>query len=168
MPSISSRLEETKLNRLQKFAYNPLFWIVNVVENIFLVFGSILLLVFAIACLDNLLFFTKAKSVQGTIIELVPNQNVSSEYNFLKVAFREETTKGRYIFISSISTKVYNEDEKIKVFYDPENPEDAKIGNFENLLNLFGIPIFLFLLAAFFFLCPLLSIGIRRRIRRQK
>ena len=154
------------MNRLQRFAYHPDFWIVTVVERIFLLVGSILILVFAIAHLDNLLFFAKAKSVQGTIIELVPKPNDSLEVHFLKVVFWEETTKRRFEFISSqgLSLTAYNEDERIKVYYDPENPENAKI---EDIEELFAIPIITLLSGAFLFVIGFLLIRARRKIERQ-
>jgi hypothetical protein len=154
------------LNRLQRFAYHPNFWIVIVVERIFLLVGSILILVFAIAYLDNLLFLAKSKSVQGTIIELVPKPNDSSERYFLKVAFRGEITKRRYEFISSLSFNktAYNEDERIKVFYDPKNPENARIRDFEEL---FAIPTIILLSGAFLFVIGFLLIRTRHKIMRQ-
>ena len=38
--------------------------------------------------------------------------------------------------------KVYKEDERISVFYDPENPENARIGDWRNL---FGLEIIFFI-----------------------
>jgi hypothetical protein len=146
MQCISSRLEETKLNRSHRYAYQPDFWI-------FLVVGSIFLLIAASLFLNTLLFPAKAKSVPGTVIELVPN--VGSDGYIPKVAFWEETRERRFEVSSSLgrSLTAYNEDERITVFYDPENPENAKIGDFTNL---FAIPTILFFSGAFFFLCGFL------------
>ena len=153
------------MNRIQILAYHPNFWIVIVVENIFLIVGSILILGSAIAYLHPLLFLAKAKSVPGTVIELVPN--VSSDGYASKVAFWEETRERRFEFISPWSLKfpAYNEDERITVFYDPENPENAHIGDFRNL---FAIPTILFFPGVVFFKCGFLAIRIRRKIMRQK
>jgi hypothetical protein len=133
----------------------------------FVIVGSIFLSGAAILYLETIPFLVKSKSVQGTIIELVPKPNDSSERYFLKVVFREETTKRRYEIISSPSFNktVYNEDEKIKVFYDPKNPENARIGDF---IDFFVVPTLLFILGAHFFLCGFLAIRIRRKIMQQK
>ena len=154
------------MNRLQRFAYHPCFWIVPVVERIFLIVGSLLIFVFAIAYLDNLLFLAKAKSVQGTIIELVPTPNDNLELHFLKVVFREETTKRRFEFVSSqgFSLTTHNEDERIRVYYDPENPANAKI---EDLEELFAIPTITLLSGAFLLVIGFLLIRTRRKIMRQ-
>jgi hypothetical protein len=129
----------------------------------FVIVGSTFLLGAAILYLETIPFLVKSKSVQGTIIELVPKPNDSSERYFLKVAFREETTKRRYELISSrgFSLTDYNEDERIKVYYDPENPENAKIGDF---IYFFVGPTLLFILGAHFFLCGFLAIRMRRKI----
>jgi hypothetical protein len=105
--------------------------------------------------------------VPGTVIELVPKSNYSFDGYFLKVAFREETTKRRFEFISSESSypPAYNEDERITVFYDPENPEDSRIGDCRNL---FIVPTTLFPPGAFFFVFGFLLIRTRRKIIRQK
>ena len=104
--------------------------------------------------------------MQGTIIELVPKPNDSFERHFLKVVFREETTKRRFEFISSrgFSLTAHNEDERIKVYYDPENPENAKIEDFEEL---FAIPTITLLSGAFLFVIGFLLIRARRKIMRQ-
>jgi hypothetical protein len=161
MQCISSRLEETKLIRRQGYKYQEILWT-------FVIVGSIALLGGAKLYLNSLLFLAKAKSVPGIVIELVPIPNVSSDgYVYApKVVFWEETTERRFEFLFSVGSNppAYNEDERITVFYDPENPEDAMIGDFRNF---FAIPTFLFLFAVFFFFCTFLAIMIRRKIMRQ-
>jgi len=148
------------LNRSQGYKYQKVLW------TFFVIVGTTLLIVSVFIFICNLLILATTKSVRGTIIELVPKPNDSLERHFLKVVFREETTKRRFEFISSqsFSPTAYNEDERITVFYDPENPEDAMIGDFRNFL---AIPTFLFLFAVFFFFCTFLAIMIRRKIMRQ-
>ena len=148
------------MNRSQGFAYQ---WFLLV----FVIGGSIFLLGAALLYLEAIPFLVKSKSVQGTIIGLVPKPNDSSERYFLKVVFREETTKRRYEFVSSLSFNktAYNEDEKIKVFYDPKNPENARIGD---LIGFFVVPTLFFILGAHFFLVGFFAIRIRRKILRQK
>ena len=156
MQCIALSLEETKLNRSQGYANQPVLWI-------FFIIGSIFLL----GALNTLLFLAKAKSVPGTVIELVPKVSLDGYFLYVpKVVFREETTRRRFEFISSLSSypPAYNEDERITVFYDPDNPENAKIGDFRNL---FAIPTILFLSAAFFFVIGFLLIRMRRKIIRQ-
>ena len=118
MQCISLRLEETKLNRLPRYAYQLEFWI-------FLSVGSPFLLTAASSFHNTLLFLAKAKNVQGTVIEVgyAPT-----------VAFWEET--------------------RVTVFYDPENPENAKIGDFGNF---FALPTAFFLIGTLCFLCGFLS-----------
>jgi hypothetical protein len=150
MQCISLRLQETKLNRSQGHADKLGF-------GIFFIVGSIFLFVSAIAYLDTLLFLAKAKNVQGTVIGLVPN--VSSGGNVLyapKVTFWEETRESRFEFTPplGLGQSAYTEDKRIKVFYDPENPENAKIGDFTNL---FAGPTILFLTGVLCFLCGFLS-----------
>ena len=69
--------------------------------------------------MDSIYFLVKAKSGPGTVIELgyAP-----------KVAFWEDTRERRFEFISSLdfSLTTYNEDERITVFYDPENPGNKR------------------------------------------
>ena len=84
------------MNRRQGSKYQKVLWT-------FVIVGSTFLLGAAILYLETIPFLVKSKSVQGTIIELVPKPNDSSERYFLKVAFRGETTKRRYEFISSLS-----------------------------------------------------------------
>jgi len=133
--------------------------------------GSIFFLVYSAGLfLENLLFFAKAKSVPGTVIEVVPIPTDSSEHHVFcatKVVFREETTERRFEFISSESLypPAYSEDERITVFYDPENPENARIGDFRNLVVM---PTVLFLYGTFFFMIGFLLIRTRRKIMRQK
>ncbi len=148
------------MNRRQGYKYQKVLWT-------FVIAGSTFLLGAAILYLETIPFLVKSKSVQGTIIELVPKPNDSSERHFLKVVFREENTKRRFEFISSrgYSLTAYNEDERIKVYYDPENPENARIGDFKDF---FVVPTFLSILGAHFFLCGFLAIRIRRKIMRQK
>jgi hypothetical protein len=162
MQCISSRLEETKLIRRQGYKYQEILWT-------FVIVGSIALLGGAKLYLNSLLFLAKAKSVPGIVIELVPIPNVSSDgYVYApKVVFWEETTERRFEFLFSVGSNppAYNEDERITVFYDPENPENAKIGDFSRL---FLGPTILFLSGAFFFMCGFLLIRMRRKIIRQK
>lgn len=162
MQCISSRLEETKLNRSQGYDYpqDYDFWAAFLV-------GGMFLFIAALIYLDTIPFLVKAKSVQGTVIELVPKPNDSSERHFLKVVFREETTKRRFEFISSLSFSLtdYNEDERITVFYDPENPYNAKIGDF---IDIFVVPTFFFLMGAFSCLLGFLQIRRRPKIKRKE
>ena len=165
MQCISSRLEETKLNRGQGYKYQKILWT-------FVIGGSIFLLGAASLYLNTLLFLAKAKRAQGIVIELV--RKVSSDGSVLyapKVVFWEETTERRFQLISSISSAhpAYNEDEKISVFYDPENPENAKIGDFEHLFfHLFLLPTIAFFFGGFLFVIGFLLIRMRRKIIRQK
>jgi hypothetical protein len=127
------------LIRLPKYAYQLEFWI-------FFIVGSVFLLIAASSVFNTLFFLVKAESVPGTVIDgYVP-----------KIAFREETTKRRFEFIPSLdySLTTYNEDERITVYYDPENPGNAKI---VDLTNIFTLPTFFSLLCALCFLCGLLS-----------
>jgi hypothetical protein len=149
MQCISSRLEEIELNSSRGYDYpqDYDFWIWYII-------GGLLLLVAASSFLNTVLFLVKAKSVQGTVIEVVPIP-------------KRETTKRRFEFIphSGFSLTDYNEDERITVFYDPENPENAKIGDFEELF-LYGT--IFFLLGAFSCLCGFLQIRSRHKIRRRE
>jgi hypothetical protein len=164
MQCIALRLDETKLNRSLGYAYQKVLWLL-------VIGGSIALLVGAGLFLNALLFLAKAKSVPGTVIELVPNPNhyvYPGGYGCApKVGFWEETRERRFEFISSESSypPAYNEDERITVFYDPENPENAKIGDFRNL---FVMPTVLFLYGTFFFVIGSLLIRTRRKIMRLK
>ncbi len=138
---------------------------------IWYIIGGLLLLVAASSFLNTVLFLVKAKSVQGTVIEVVPIPKSRPQrdafFCVTKVVFREETTKRRFEFIphSGFSLTDYNEDERITVFYDPENPENAKIGDFEELF-LYGT--IFFLLGAFSCLCGFLQIRSRHKIRRRE
>ena len=154
------------MNKLKKVAYHLVHWIFVSVGSILLLVASLLLIVSAIICINNLLFLAKSKSVQGTIIELVPKPNDSSERFFLKITYREETTKRRYEFISSLSVSAtgYNEDEKIEVFYNRENLEEAKIGVYDGLLGVPFMPIPILLL----FVIGFYLIRTGRKIIRQK
>jgi len=147
MQCISSRLEETKLNRSHGYDYpqDYDFWIWYIV-------GGLLLLVAASSFLNTVLFLVKAKSVPGAVIELGDAP---------KVSFWEETRERRFEVISSpaFSLKAYNEDERITVFYDPENPENAKTGDF---IDFFVVPTFFFLMGAFSCLWGFLLIRTRR------
>jgi len=121
----------------------------------------------AIIFIGNLISLATAKRVPGTVIEIVTNVNSDGYVSYaLKVVFREDTTNRRREFISSWSSNppAYNEDERITVFYDPQNPEKAEIGDFRNL---FATPTSLFLFAVFFFFCTFLMIMIRRNIMRR-
>ena len=155
-------LKEIKLNRSRGSAYQKILWL-------FVIGGSITLLVGAGLFLNALLFLAKAKRVPGTVIELVPNHYVyPGGYACApKVGFWEETRKRRFEFISSESAypPAYSEDERITVFYDPENPENAKIGDFRNLLVM---PIVLFFYGMFFFVIGFLLIRARLSQMRQK
>jgi hypothetical protein len=133
-------LEETELYRPHRYEYQGEFW-VN-----FFILGGLFLVIAAGLILNTLSFLVKAESVPGTVI---------NSYG-PKIAFREETTKRRFEFSPSLvfSLTDYYEDERITVFYDPENPEDVKI---EDYTNLFALPVILFLISAFFFLCGFLS-----------
>ena len=152
------------MNRRQGYKYQKVLWT-------FVIGGSIFLLGAASLYLNTLLFLAKAKSVPGTVIEVVPIPKDSPERHALfcvtKVVFREETTKRRFELIphSGFSLTDYNEDERITVFYDPENPENAKIGDFEEL---FLCGTIFFLPGAFFFVIGFLLIRTRRKIMRQK
>jgi hypothetical protein len=151
MQFISSRLEETPLNRSKgySFKFKLVVWIF-VVPSIYLLAAGV------IWHINTLLFLAKAKSVKGTVIEVVPipkgRPQRDAVFCVTKVVFREETTKVRLEFTphSGFSLTNYNEDERITVFYDPENPKNAKIGDFEELF-LYGT--IFFLLGAFLFLC---------------
>ena len=146
------------MNRRQGYKYQKVLWT-------FVIVGSTFLLGAASLYLYTIPFLAKAKSVQGTVIGLVPN--VSSDGYALKVAFWEENRERRFEVISSwsLNPQAYNEDERITVFYDPENPKNAKIGDF---IDFFVVPTFLFILGAHFFLCGFLAIRMRRKIMRQK
>jgi hypothetical protein len=159
--------EETKLNALQRIAHQLVHWFFVSIGSILLIAGSIMLIVSAIFFVDTLLFLFKAESVQGTIVELVPIPNDSLEPYYLKVAFREETTKRRFEFISSghFSSKAYNEDEKINVFYDPKNPEDAKAGDSGEL---FEWKLIILFPGLFFFWVGFFFIRTGRKIIRPK
>jgi hypothetical protein len=132
------------------------FWVGYIVGGIFVLLAALLYL-------DTITFLVKAKSVQGTVIEL----NDSPGRHFLKVVFREETTKRRFEFISLLSFSLtdYNEDERVTVFYDSENPENAKIGDF---IDLFVVPTFFFLMGAFSCLLGFLQIRSRPKIKRKE
>lgn len=148
--------EETKLNESEgyTFKFKLVVWIFVLPSICFLVAG-------ALWHIKTLLFLAQAKSVKGTVIEVVPISRDSPESRSLlrvtKVVFREETTKHRYELIphSGFSVTDYNEDERITVFYDVENPRKAKIGDFEELF-LYGTIIFL--LGVVLFLCGWLLI----------
>ena len=125
------------MTSFKRVAYHLVRLIFVSVGSIFVLAGSLLVIIIAIIGIDNLIFLSKAESVKGTIIEFVPKPNDRIERSYLKIEFREKNTKRRIEFISSISfrPKAYNVDDKIKVFYDPENPEDAETGTDELLLG---------------------------------
>ena len=66
---------------------------------IWYIIGGLLLLVAASSFLNTVLFLVKAKSVQGTVIEVVPIPKSRPQrdafFCVTKVVFREETTKRR-------------------------------------------------------------------------
>ena len=138
MQFISSRQEEAKLNRSHGYDYpqDYDYWI-------WYILGGFLLFVAAILYLDTIPFYAKAKSVQGTVIELVPD--ASLEGYAPKGTFWDENRERRFevIFSLSYSLKGYNEDERVTVFYDPEKPENARIGDF---IDFFVVPTFFFLI----------------------
>jgi hypothetical protein len=148
--------EEAKLNQSEgyTFKFKLVVWIFVLPSICFLVAG-------ALWHIKTLLFLAQAKSVKGTVIEVVPisknNPESRSLLRVTKVVFREETTKQRYEFIphSGFSLTDYNEDERITVFYEAENPKKTKIGDFEELF-LYGTIILL--LGAILFLCGWLLI----------
>ena len=113
--------------------------------DIFFIPGGIFFVIAANLILSTLFFLVKAENVPGTVIDS----------NGPKIAFREEITNRRFEFSPSLvwSTTDYYEDERITVFYDPENPRDAKIVDYTNL---FALPVILFLISAFCFSCGFL------------
>lgn len=111
-------------------------------------------------------FFENANEASGTITKFIPAASKNGTVYYPYVSF--VTKSGQQVeFTSCVEKKSFNSTEgsKVKVFYDPTNPEKAEInGRYVFLIN----PLFFGFLSVFFFLIGFWIIFGEYRKRKKK
>lgn len=81
--------------------------------------------------------------------DYISNGNYSSDLFYTQVAFKTESGKTVYYKSNGGSdTPKYNEGDKVLIYYNPENPDNAKIGNEGWVMPAVFIPVGLLILFA--------------------
>lgn len=113
---------------------------------------------------DKQAFLEKAETTQGTVIEMIPKRSKDSTTYSPVVSF---TTKSgqtiTYTSSTSSNPPSYDVGEKVEIFYDPANPNDAEINGFFSLW--LGVLILGFIGTVFFLIG---SLGVLLRYLKNK
>jgi hypothetical protein len=119
--------------------------VITIVAVILLLIGSIFLIVDGFVFKSTADFLSRAKSVSGTVVNLVEHISEDSDHN-TSITYRPEvkfiTEQGKAILFRSTTGSnppSYKISQQVKVLYDPANPQDAQIDAFFDLWGLFVI-----------------------------
>lgn len=107
---------------------------VSLVFNIFLAIGVVMLTVAAVICYNTKKFDASAVKTTGTVVDLVERVSSSSSNNrrsttFSPVITYNDSKGGKHRYIPSFSSNPpgYTIGESVGIYYDPTNPDEAKI-----------------------------------------
>jgi len=99
--------------------------------------GSIALALASTLGIERAVFFSKAETTTGTVVELRVNSGSwsyrSRRGEYPIVEFAPKTGTPRRCEGVSSSPPLYRVGERVQVYYDPEDPEDARIDSFLEL-----------------------------------
>lgn len=136
----------------------------SVFNYVFSLIGAGLLAGAIYLYVDKQAFLEKAETTQGTVIEMIPKRSKDSTTYSPVVSF---TTKSgqtiTYTSSTSSNPPSYDVGEKVEIFYDPANPNDAEINGFFSLW--LGVLILGFIGTVFFLIG---SLGVLLRYLKNK
>ena len=120
-------------------------------------------------------FVATAKTAEGTVFDIVLVREISPGTPGAKGGGMRDMFYPRVRFVTEdgitkefqsrvgASPPAYRLGEKVKVLYDPANPYDAQVASF---LSLWGLPLLLFVMGAFFIFFGLVSINYYMKLKR--
>lgn len=101
---------------------------VSLVFNIFLGFGIVMLIISLIIFFSVKKFNASAVKTTGTVIDLIAKRDSKSTTYSPVVTYNDKAgIKHRYISSVSSRPPAYNIGEQVEIYYNPNDPDDAKI-----------------------------------------